>query len=926
MGVNPRPPSADAVFVFTAPPAARPEAVGRIVREALASHGGWEVKDEDGSFFLAFQDASVALAWAADTTLALDREGLAVGIGIHAGAAVRRDDPASGRPDWFGPPVNRAARLAQAAHPGQVLAGEAVAAARGDLVGRDLGRHRLRGVPAPEPVWQVLPAELDREFPPPRTGGGPALPPAPGVLHGREDTLRSIDAAWRGDARLVVLVGPGGVGKTALAVHAARSAAERWPVWACSVEGLSADRTTAEAARAVGAGPTDDVPAAVAGRGPALLLLDGLESEAAARVARWLQEAPDLRILATARHRLGVSAEHVVRVEPLAVPASAAAVPGNAAAALLRDRLGSAASRWDDDGIYGILARVGGLPLALEVVAARLAAAPPGEDVPLDEVIGPLGPVDDVVSRALDDLSDEERDVFAQCAAFAGGFDVDAAEAVLEARGSWAVDVLETLVTRALVRAVPSPVDGAPRFELLASMRAAAEVRLRGEARERAERRHASWYARFAEAVLEAGSTRLRAAVLESANLVAAADRSIAIGDAATAARVVPVLLLVAETSGPVWLGVAAAEQLLAMPGVSPPAVALLQMRLGGVLRLSGRKKEAVALLRAAARSGEPEVGVGARIVLANTLPLEERPGLMEEALALAEARGLSRLLGGVRMRIGLDRAELGDVAGAEEAWRAAIGELAASDDVVQVGRVWGLLASLYQRQGRWSEAIAAYDRALSILNAGGATRDEAIARGNFANLLTESGHPDRALPLYEAAAAMHRDAGNRRSLGYVLGNHGMTLHLMGRSARGRALLEEALVLHETFDNPRAVRWVRSVLAEVALDLGDEAEAERRLLSGADGAAAHRARAVLAARRGRMEEAMACFDAAEAACREDANRPELAWTWLREAEAGTPRAADRRDRARAMAAELGWPPGSPALERLDALAAKGDAG
>jgi predicted ATPase/class 3 adenylate cyclase len=496
----------------------------RLLRAAFDEHDGHEVHTEGDAFFVAFARASDAIAAAVSAQRALARrrwpEGVDVRVrmGVHTGEAEVRQG------DYVGLDVHRAARICSAGHGGQVLISsttrELVAdELPADVALRDLGEHRLKDLDRPEHLFQLVIGDLPADFPPlaslsPGPGGADRLPPSPNRTIGREGDVRAIVDRLRVDGvRLLTLTGPGGVGKTRLGLEAARAVGAQFAAGARFVS-LAAVRRA------------DDVPAAivqslgimpVSGESPEqavarflspkqlLLVLDNVEHLlASARfVSELLVACPALSVLATSREALALAGEQRYPVAPLALPldehdaASLARVP---AVALfcerarahdpdfrLRDR--------DADAVAEICRRVDGLPLAIELAAARCGLLSPGEIAErLDTALGALGtgardaPARQRTLRATVDwshdlLSEPEKQCFARFAVFAGGATVEAAEAITAAD----LDTLDGLVAKNLI--VRRQHAHAPtRLGILETIRAYATERFAATADEQAVR------------------------------------------------------------------------------------------------------------------------------------------------------------------------------------------------------------------------------------------------------------------------------------------------------------------------------------------------------------------------------------------------------------------------------------------------------
>jgi predicted ATPase/class 3 adenylate cyclase len=460
-----------------------------LLRSAFAEHDGREVHTEGDAFFVAFTRAGDAIAAAvgAQRSLASQRwpEGVEVRvrIGVHTGEAEVRDD------DYVGLDVHRAARICAAGHGGQVLISASTRALvadelPGDVALRDLGEHRLKDLDRPEQLFQLVVGDLRAEFPPPASlspgsGGASALPSSPNPTIGREGDVRAIADRLRVDgARLLTLTGPGGVGKTRLVLEAARAVQEDFAdgAYFISLAALrSADDVPAAMVKTLAivvlSGETADQAAErFLGAKHLLLVVDNLEHVMGAVpfIGRLLSACPTLSVLATSREPLGLQTEERYPVAPLALPARTAAdvdaLAGVDAVALFCAR---ARVRDPDFGldhanappVVEICRRVDGLPLAIELAAARCGLLSPDEIADrLEDALGGLGsgardaPARHQTLRATIDwshalLSDPERQCFARFAVFAGGATVKAAETVTQAR----LDTLDHLAAKSLL-------------------------------------------------------------------------------------------------------------------------------------------------------------------------------------------------------------------------------------------------------------------------------------------------------------------------------------------------------------------------------------------------------------------------------------------------------------------------------------------
>ncbi|MBT8199434.1 MAG: hypothetical protein KJO36_02840, partial [Acidimicrobiia bacterium] len=384
--------------------------------------------------------------------------------------------------DYRGPVVNRVARLEGIAHGGQVVLSEATRALVQDSLPagtslRDLGSHMLRGMDRAEQVYQLCVPDLMNDFPPLRTetGGGVPLPSYQTSFVGREEERSTIgELLSSDDTRLVTLLGPGGIGKTRLAVETARDLVEDFGGGAMFVDLV---RTSDPAdvglviAEAVGAHPEGMAsPVALAAArilDPTLLVLDNFEhvQEASTTVADLLDASADVRMIATSRAPLNIRGERIYRVEPLGSVNGDGRVPP--ALALFYERVASHGVNLSTEGGEAeaakmIVRRLDGLPLAIELVAARTRLMGVRElEQMLTESLDVLGSgaadlperqrtIRSTIEWSLDSVTDAQRRLFAQISVFPAGPTLAQLRAVA-ASDSDLLDDLTVLVDNSLV-------------------------------------------------------------------------------------------------------------------------------------------------------------------------------------------------------------------------------------------------------------------------------------------------------------------------------------------------------------------------------------------------------------------------------------------------------------------------------------------
>jgi predicted ATPase/class 3 adenylate cyclase len=418
----------------------------RVLRKAFARHGGVEVDTQGDAFFVAFARASDALAAAREAQDALSAGRIRVRMGVHTGEPLVTDE------GYVGIDVHRAARIAAVAHGRQVVLSDRtrqVADGAATLV--DLGRHRLKDLAEPERLYQLG----EETFPPLRSLNATNLPVQPEPLVGRERELGEVHTLLE-EARLVTLTGAGGSGKTRLALHVAAELVDDFKdgVFWVSLAAVT-DPTLVLPAAASVVGASDDLGEFV-GEKRLLLLLDNLEQVlgCATEIADLLRRCPNLRLLATSRAPLRINGEQQYEVPPL---------PRSDAAELFKQRARRVTPEFvPDEYVPEICRRLDGLPLALELAAARVKL------LTTNQILDRLGRSIDIIGGGARDLpsrqqtlratiewsyqllDEPEKQLFERLAVFAGSFELEAAETVCFAM----LDTLEGLVDKSLLRRV----------------------------------------------------------------------------------------------------------------------------------------------------------------------------------------------------------------------------------------------------------------------------------------------------------------------------------------------------------------------------------------------------------------------------------------------------------------------------------------
>lgn len=357
----------------------------RIVRAQLAAHGGTEVSTEGDSFFAVFPSAEDAVTASAEIQQALASEPwpdggtVAVRIGLHTGTADLGHD------NYIGMDVNRAARISAAGHGGQVVTSLAVRERATGAAFVDLGEHALKGLEDRMHLFQLEVAGLPQGFPPLRTERSKPnnLPALASRIVGRDAELAAVQQLFN-DHRLVTLAGPGGIGKTRLALEVAQNVADRFDLGAYFVDLApidDAELVIPEIAATVGIDTSANGGLGESlSDGPRLLVLDNLEQvvDAAPALSDLLATAPPLKVLGTSQVPLRVAGEYVIRLAPLeSGDADSPAVRLFATRATQADPAFDIEAVRDD--VVALVAQLGGVPLAIELAAARANVLTPAQ-------------------------------------------------------------------------------------------------------------------------------------------------------------------------------------------------------------------------------------------------------------------------------------------------------------------------------------------------------------------------------------------------------------------------------------------------------------------------------------------------------------------------------------------------------------------
>ena len=790
----------------------------QLLREAVETQGGAEVDTQGDAFFFAFPTAARAARAAADAQLALDAQSwpddvaVRVRMGVHTGEPEQRDS------GYVGLDVHQAARIASVGHGGQIV----VSRSTRDLLGPDvpvvdLGDHRLKDIDHPVRLFQLGGEGLRIDFPPLRSLHASNLPrPATRLVDRVEEskTLRASLAA----TRLTTLTGPGGVGKTRLALEVAAGSLDDFPGGAYFVDlsRLTESRlvpwaiaTALGVQERPGVRRLDQLVERLAAAPPTLLVVDNAEHvlDAAPSLAELLERAEPVTILATSREPLRLRAEREVSLGPL---------PTRSGVALFLERAQAVRSDGELDAavVAEVVERLEGLPLSIELAAPRVRALPP--EVLLERLESRLallsGGYADTPERhrtlratldwSYDLLGAHDRAAFNRLGVFVGGFRLEAAAAVLDLPDYDAADRVASLVDKSLV--APQGAGSAPRYLMLETIREyALEQLVAREELADAATRHALHFAELAELSAAAlfGDERpawVRSLADDHPNFRAALEWSLSMPDPEISLRLGGALWRFWHAHGDLAEGRLWLERALARDGaeLSPCRANAL----GGAAALAAvsgdadaARAHASARVELVRRVDDDGLLSGALISLANVRSNDDDAGALEEAAALY-------------------------VEAADAAERAGDARTAAA--------VITNLGYLSLRRGDWDRAADESRRALERSRVVGDGAGLVVALLNLGYASIQRGRPDEAASAFAEALAFQRDLGDREAIAYCL--DGIAAVLIGRGFDRDALrlVAAAAALRET---------IGASLASYERDLHERVleEARRRVGAGA---------------------------------------------------------------------------------------------
>ena len=799
-----------------------------IVAESVESNHGRIVKPrgEGDSHFLVFASAPDAVACAIDLQHRLaaadwpTTRPLLVRAAVHVGSAELREA------DFYGPTVNRCARLRAAAAGGQTLLSDAAAEATNGRLPEgaylaDLGLHRLKDLRAPEQVWELVDPALGREFPAIATLSAVRhnLPIEVSSFVGREADIADVTDALR-RSRLVSICGVGGLGKTRIAMHVAASVADDYPdgVWFVGLADVddpalvATEVATAAGLRVPAGADAAEVVSELLPRRRVLLVLDNCEHlrQACATLARTLlSSGAEVRFLATSREPLHAPGEVVLRPRPLASDSNPATGPAPAVR-LFVDRARALRQEFDpDDEALGVISRIcaqlDGLPLAIELAAARtphLTVQQIEERlagrlrlVKQDAASERHRTLEAAIQWSHDLLTDEEQILLRRLSVFRGTFSLAAVEAVCsepDLDPDDIVDLLGRLVDRSLVDVEFGEGDES-RYRLLQMV------------------------LNFAAKKLGAERDRVGAALTEWL-IARASDPTVG-----------PDKLHVDTDSARAALDFAAEHAPRRALVLAAHLVELWEQRLPaeGIGRLD-------ALLRAEPeRTAQRAAALNALGTLLQEKDVVKAQAVHEEALSIANEVG--DLEGALRARVGIGStaALAGDIDRSLQILAGAYEEASEADDAALAASALRAMArTMLDRD--LSEALELIERAAKLAPAAPSSRYEQETGRQVAAVLIQHGDYSAARDLLEECLDAARGAGDETTVGSCLVNYGRVLLATGDHLRAREALLEALEISDRHGARRMHAFANAVLGELARatgDLDDAAEHYRSALA-----------------------------------------------------------------------------------------------
>jgi predicted ATPase/class 3 adenylate cyclase len=836
-----------------------------IIRQTVESHGGVHFKTIGDGTQSAFATAPQGVSTALHAQRALLGEPWPspelrprVRMALHAGTAEPRDG------DYLAACLNRLSRLLDAAHGEQILLSSTVAGLTREELPEAasleaLGEYRLRDILQPEEIFQLCHAELRQDFPPLNTPGHLPhnLPTHPTPFLGRETEVDEITAlVLRPEVRLVTLTGPGGVGKTRLGMRVAAEVLESFPDGAFLIDlARLTDPELVASATAAALGlreqPGQSLRQSLAEylrELRILLLYDNFEHvlPAAPLVAELLASAPGLKVLATSRARLGLQAEHEYRVEPMPIPDQESLPPlaeltsfdaielfTSRAQAL---RPGFTLTEENAPVVAEIVCQLDGLPLAIELAAARVKLLSPAalrdrlnrrlstltggaRDLPARQQT-----LRDTIAWSHDLLTPPEKTLFRRLSVFVGGWTLEAAETMAVVDATETVDAfqaLATLVDQSLVDEWPTSdaLAGEPRYGMLETIRefASEQLAASGEIIE-AERAFEAFLITCAQDAVAglAGPeqpTWLERLEGEHDNLRAALGRILDRGEGDVALQLAPRLWRFWWLRGYLGEGRSWLERTIeAAPPTDTELRALSEFGLGKLCSDLGDYPAANGHFRtcvAIRRKLQDMLGVaeglrGLAVVALNLRNYEEAQALGEEALRISREKGDVHVIGRTLHDLGLIARERGDYERARELFEESLTGWRKLNDLFWIASVALGLGITHVLNENTAEAEASLEEARGLFERLGDRYGVAVVATEMGHLARMSGNSNQSIALFGEALQYFAEIGAAEAVVYCLECLGAAAADRSEAALALRLFGAAAATRDTLHLPPA--------------------------------------------------------------------------------------------------------------------------
>jgi predicted ATPase/class 3 adenylate cyclase len=815
-----------------------------LARRAVESRHGSVVKMTGDGIYAAFEDALDALAATVDLQHALADPAATCGVtlrvrcGLHTGVVERRDN------DYFGNPVNRAARIMSAAHGGQVLLSQAVVDGLREILPApvsllDLGRVRLKDLSTPEHVYQVVHPDLRQEFPALRSLEATPnnLPQQATSFIGRDKESEELKRLLAG-TRLLTLTGSGGCGKTRLSLQIAADALERFPdgAWLVELAPLADPGLVSQTVATVlglmeePRKPITQTLTEYLEDKEQLLVLDNCEHllDGCAQLADTLvRQCPHVKILASSREALGIRGEQSYRVPSLSLPNpkhahTPASVALFEAVQLFTDRAllvraDFEVTNQNASTLVSICHRLDGIPLAIELAAARVRSLAVEEiNRKLDQRFRLLTggsrtalprqqTLRSLIDWSYDLLHDPEKLALQRLSVFAGGWTLEAAEQVCAGEGVEdleALDLLTSLTDKSLV--VVEQNGGHSRYRLLETVRQyAREKLLESGGGEAVRDRHLECFLTLAEQAephLTGAEQQAWLDLLETEhdNLRAALTWSFATGGDATSGL---------RLAGAVWW-------------------------FWYVRGYFGEGRGWLARLLAAAPSGQAAATRAKALNGAGRLARQQSDypaaqALLDESLAIQRKLGDRRGIALSLNNLGLMAWDQGDYPSARSLYQESLAIRRKLDDRGGIAVSLNNLGGVAFDEGDYVTARALHEESLAIRREVGYRPGIASSLGNLGNVAYAQGDYVLSRALFEESLAISRDVGDRQGIGFSLGSLGNVAAAQGDNASARAFFRQSLAIRRELGDRWGIAELLEGLSYVAFALAEPERAAR---------------------------------------------------------------------------------------------------